>query len=41
MAIKTSLLNNNVTKNTLFGHYARLLVDLDLFRVFFYEVMVE
>jgi len=29
-AIEKSLLNDNVTNNRLFGHYARVLVDLDL-----------
>jgi len=29
-AIRTPLLIDNATKNRLFGHYARLLVNLDL-----------
>jgi len=40
-AIETPLLIYNATKNMLFGHYARLLVDLDLSRNIFYEIMVE
>jgi hypothetical protein len=37
----TSLLNDNVAKNRLFGHYAMVLVDLKLSRDIFYEVMME
>ena len=40
-AVGTPLLIDNVTKNRLFGHYARVLVDLDLSKYIFYEVMVE
>lgn len=40
-AIRTLLLIDNVTKNKLFGLYARVLVDLDLSKDIFYEVMVE
>jgi hypothetical protein len=40
-AVGTPLLIDNVTKNRLFGHYARVLVDLDLSKNIFYEVMVE
>jgi hypothetical protein len=40
-AIGTPLLIDNGTKNKLFGHYARLLVDLDLSRNIFYESMLE
>jgi len=40
-AIKTPLLIDNVTKNRLFGHYVRVLVDLYLSGNTFYEVMVE
>jgi hypothetical protein len=40
-AIGTPLLIDNVTKNRLFGHYARVLVELDLSENIFYEVMVE
>ena len=35
------MLFDHVTKNRLFGHYARILVDLDLSKYIFYEVMVE
>lgn len=40
-AIRTPLLIDNVTKNRLFGHYAKVLMDLDLSENLFYEVMVE
>jgi len=40
-AIGTPLLMGNVTKNRLFGHYARVLVDLYRFGNIFYEVMVD
>jgi len=40
-AVGTPLLINNVTRNRLYGHYARILVDLDLSKTIFYEVMVE
>ena len=40
-AIGTLLLIDNVTRNRLYGHYARILVDLDLSKKIFYEVMVE
>jgi hypothetical protein len=40
-AIETPLLIGNATKNKLFGHHARLLVNLDLSRNIFYEIMVE
>jgi hypothetical protein len=40
-AVGTPLLIDNVTKNRLFGHYARVSVDLDLSKDIFYEVMVE
>ena len=40
-AVGTPLLIDHVTKNRLFGHYARILVDLDLSKDIFYEVMVE
>jgi len=39
--VGTPLLIDNVTKNRLFGHYARVLVDLDLSKENFYEVLVE
>jgi hypothetical protein len=35
------LLIDIVTKNRVIGHYARVLVDLDLSKDIFYEVMVE
>ena len=40
-AVGTLLLIDHVTKNCLFGHYARILVDLDLSKDIFYEEMVE
>jgi hypothetical protein len=40
-AVGTPLLIDNVTRNRLFGHYARILVDLDLSKDIFYEIMVE
>jgi len=40
-AVGTPLMIDNVTKNRLYGHYARILVDLDLSKDIFYEVMVE
>jgi len=40
-AVGTPLLIDNVTRNRLYGHYARILVDLDLSKKVFYEVMVE
>jgi len=40
-AVRTPLLIDNVTKNKLFGHYARVLVDLDLSKDILYEVMVQ
>jgi hypothetical protein len=39
--IGTPLLIDNVTRNRQYGHYARILVDLDLSKTIFYEVMVE
>jgi len=39
--IGTPLLIDNVTKNKLFGHYARVLVDLDFSKDIFYEILVE
>jgi len=41
ISLTCPLLIDNVTKNKLFGHYARVLVDLDLFKDIFYEVLVE
>jgi len=40
-AVGTPLLIDNVTRNRLYGHYARILVDLDLSKKVFYEVLVE
>ncbi|AES88682.2 hypothetical protein MTR_4g060870 [Medicago truncatula] len=40
-AVGTPLTIDNVTRNRLYGHYARILVDLDLSRNIFYEAMVE
>jgi len=40
-AVGTPLLIDHVTRNRLFGHYARILVDLDLAKDIFYEGMVE
>jgi len=40
-AVGTPLLIDNVTRNRLYGHYARILVDLDLSKDIFYEIMVE
>jgi hypothetical protein len=40
-AIRTPLLIDNATKNRLFGNYVRLLMDLDLSRNIFNEIMVE
>jgi len=40
-AFGTLLLIDNITRNRLYGHYARILVDLDLSKTIFYEVVVE
>jgi len=40
-AIGTPLIIDNITKNKLFGHYARVLVDLDLSKDIFYEVWLN
>jgi len=40
-AVGTPLLIDNVTRNRLYGHYAQILVDLDLSKKIFYEVLVE
>jgi len=40
-AVGTPLLIDNVTRNRLYGHYARILVDMDLSKDIFYEIMVE
>jgi len=40
-AVGTPLVIENVTNNRLYGHYVQILVDLDLLKDIFYEVMVE
>jgi hypothetical protein len=40
-AIGTPLLIDNATSKRLFGHYARILVDMDFTRKIFYEIVVE
>lgn len=40
-AVGTPLLIDNVTRNRLYGHYARVLVNMDLSKDIFYEIMVE
>jgi len=40
-AVGTQLLIDNVSKNRLFGHYALVLVDLDLSKDIFYEILIE
>jgi len=40
-AVGTPLLIDNATTNRLFGHYARILVDMDFTRKIFYEIRVE
>lgn len=40
-AVGTPLMIDNVTRNRLYCHYARILVNLDLSKDIFYEVMVE
>lgn len=40
-AVGTPLLIDNVTRNRLYGHYARILVDVDLSKKVFYEVLVK
>jgi hypothetical protein len=39
--IGTPLLIDNATSKRLFGHYARILVDMDFTRKIFYEIVVE
>jgi len=39
--VGTPLLIDNATTNRLFGHYARILVDMDFTRKIFYEIIVE
>jgi len=41
VGVGTPLLIDNVTRNRLYGHYACILVDLDLSKDIFYEIMVE
>jgi len=40
-AVGTPLLIDNATTKRLFGHYARILVDMDLSRKLFHEIVVE
>jgi len=40
-AIGTPLLIDNVTSKRLFGHYARILVDMDFSRKLFHEIVIE
>ena len=40
-AVGTPLLIDNATSNRLFGHYARILVDMDLSRKLFHEIVIE
>jgi len=40
-AVGTPLLIDNATSNRLFGHYARILVDMDFSRKLFPEIVVE
>jgi len=40
-AIGTPLLIDRATQKCVFGHYARVLVDIDFSRRLFYEIMVE
>lgn len=40
-AVGTPLLIDNVTSKRIFGHYARILVDMDFSRKIFHEVQVE
>lgn len=40
-AIGTPLLIDSATQNRVFGHYARVLVDMDLSKHIFNEVMIE
>jgi hypothetical protein len=40
-AVGTPLIIENATSKRLFGHYARILVDMDFSRKFFREILVE
>jgi len=40
-AVGTPLLIDNATTNHLFGHYARILVDMDFSRKLFHEIVIE
>jgi hypothetical protein len=40
-AIRTPLIIDSATQNRRFGHYARILVDIDLSKRIFDEIMVE
>jgi len=39
--VGTPLLIGNATSKHMFGHYARILVDMDFSRKLFHEIMVE
>lgn len=39
--VGTPLLIDNATTNRLFGHYARILVDMDFTHKIFYQIVVE
>lgn len=40
-AIGIPLIIDSANQNRIFGHYARILVDMDQSHIFFYEIMVE
>jgi len=40
-ALGTPLVIDNVTSKRLYDHYARILVDMDLSKKLFYEILVE
>jgi len=40
-AVGTSLIIDNATTKRLYGHYARILVDMDFSRKLFHEITVE
>jgi len=39
-AVRTLLIIDSATQNHVFGHYARVLVDMDLSKIF-YEILVK
>jgi len=39
--VETPLIINSATQNRVFGHYARVLVDMDMSKKIFYEILVE